>query len=241
MKTDSLNLNNLRNDAHFQFYTEFCSLVERFGAEELKIKVQYDIFLVLFNDLDKALKKISKSAITAEIRKADKYRDKIWSGMVDANKSATKHYNNEMCRAAERLKIVFDTYGNIALKPLDEETGAIHNILQDLESKYEKDVATVGLTGWIKELRNANEKFKSLMMNRYDESASKTTLVIKEVRMKIDEVYRAITERINAAVIIEGEAQYHEFLSMLNAVIKRFADILAQRQGRKKVVKTTTS
>ena len=234
MKIDNLKTSHLRNDAHFQFYTDFRTIVERIGAPQLKIETQYAAFLVLYDDEDVALKKIMKSAITAEINDADSYRDEIFSGMVEANKSALKHYDNNVREAAKRLKIVFDTYGNISRKPLDEETSAIYNILQDLKGKYAADAETVGLNGWIAELEQANETFSALMLDRYDESATRTSLVMKQVRQQVDDAYRTISERINASIIIEGEAQYADFVTTLNTVIKRYADILAQRKGKKK-------
>jgi hypothetical protein len=38
MKIDKTYNYNMRNDVHFQFHTEFRDLVEKHGAEELKIK-----------------------------------------------------------------------------------------------------------------------------------------------------------------------------------------------------------
>ena len=60
---------NLRNDAHFQFYTEFRNLVQKEGAENLKIAPQFEAWLPLYDKEDAALKKIQKSAITAQISK----------------------------------------------------------------------------------------------------------------------------------------------------------------------------
>ena len=234
MKIDNLKTGNLRNDAHFQFYTDFRTIVERTGAPQLKIEQQYDAFLSLYADEDTALKKIMKSAITADISDADRYRDEIFSGMADAVKSALKHYDSNVREAAKRLKIVFDTYGNIIRKPLDEETSAVYNILQDLKGKYAADAETAGLNGWIAELSQANETFSTLMLDRYDESAARTSLVMKQVRQQVDDAYRIISERINASIIIEGETQYADFVTTLNTVIKRYADILAQRKGKKK-------
>jgi hypothetical protein len=234
MKADSIHLNNLRNDAHFQFLTDFITIVNRIGAAQLKIEPQFNTLRALYADEDDALKKIAKSAITADLNAADRYRDEIFSGMIDANKAALKHFNNRVRQSAARLKIVFDTYGNVARKPLDEETSAIYNIVKDLGQAYAPDVETAALGGWVNELRQANETFSALMLERYDESAAKTTLVLKEVRRQIDEVYRRIIERINAAVIIEGEDGYAECVTTLHTVSKRYSDILAQQRGRRK-------
>jgi len=132
---------------------------------------------------------------------------------------------------------VLDTYGNIARKPLDEETSAITNILQDLldRGEYRDDALLVGLERWVTELHNANERFKSLMLQRYDEALAKTPLVLKPCRTKVDSAYRTILERINALIITEGEPPYAEFVTTLNAVVKRYADILSQQKGKRRV------
>jgi len=40
MKISSIHLNNMRNDAHFQFHTEFRDLVVQHNPETLKISPQ---------------------------------------------------------------------------------------------------------------------------------------------------------------------------------------------------------
>ena len=51
MKTEKIHLNNLRNDEHFQLNTEFSDAVNRFNAQTLKIKPQFDIYVPLFEQL----------------------------------------------------------------------------------------------------------------------------------------------------------------------------------------------
>ena len=47
------------------------------------------------------------------------------------------------------------------------------------------------------------------------------------------EAYFAIRERINALAIVEGEADYENFIRTLNAVIAKYTAILNMRLGRK--------
>jgi hypothetical protein len=81
-------------------------------------------------------------------------------------------------------------------------------------------------------LETANKTVDQLMTERYEESEAKTALVMREVRIKIDDAYNAIIERINALIIVEGEEKYREFVTALNVVIKRYNDIQAQRKGK---------
>ena len=226
MKIKKTNINNLRNGAHFQFHTEFKELVERIGADSIKIEAQFNDYLSLYKNVDDGLNKITKSAITRQIEEADKARDKIWSGLVEMNKAATKHFDSGIREAAERLKILFDTYGNLAIKPLNEETSSIYNILQELEGKYAADAKIVGIEQWVAELKTCNNKLSNLMQERFEESASKSNIVLKTARAELDKSYNKITERLNALVIVEGIAGYETFIKTWNVVVDDYAAIL---------------
>jgi len=234
MKITNIHTTHMRNDEHFQFYTEVRDLISKHGAAALKIQAQFETFLVLYDEVDEGIKKINKSAITAEIHKADKARDEIWSGINSMNKAALKHFDPEVQKAAQRLKIVFDTYGNIAKKPLDEQTSAVYNILQDLQGKYAADVAKVGIEQWVTELQARNIAFGALVKDRFDETALRTDVVLKEARAALDTAYRIIIERINAFMLLEGAAEYEHFIRALNAIVDHYADTLARRTGKKK-------
>ncbi|GBU24898.1 hypothetical protein R83H12_01533 [Fibrobacteria bacterium R8-3-H12] len=215
---------HLRNDAHFQFHTEFKDLVAQHNPETLKITPLFEAYLPLYGRVDEALKKIVKSEYTAKIHEADKARDEIWAGMAEMNDAALKHFNPATREAAGRLKIVFDTYGNVANKPLNEETSAIYNILQELQGKYAADMDAVGITQWATELQTRNAAFETLVKERFDETAARTTdIVMKQARAQLDEAYRGIVELVNALAVVEGVAAYEAFIKTLNAVIAKYA------------------
>jgi hypothetical protein len=182
MKISNIQPHNLRNDAHFQFHTEFKDLVEKTGAASLKIEAQFNAYLPLYDNVDNGLKKINKSTLAQEIQDADKARDEIWSGLVELNRAAAKHFDSSVREASAALKILFDTYGNLASKPLNEETSSIYNILQELEGNYAAAAEKVGITAWIAELKTRNNKLGELMKERFDESASKSDIVVKTAR-----------------------------------------------------------
>ena len=236
-KIKKLDFYSLRNDEHFQFDSEFRELVALSNPITLKISAEFNQWEVLFEQEDEVLKQIRKSAMTEEILNADKKRDVTFAGMVEANKAALKHFQPAVKEAARKLKIVFDTYGNVARKSYDEETSAITNLLQDLMGKYNADVQTVGITAWMVELMANNNDFDQLIKGRDDESAERTELILKAVRMQIDAVYRTIVERLDALGVIEPTEDLAEFVRRLNVVIERYNNRLAQRQGVAKAKK----
>jgi hypothetical protein len=231
MKISKMHTNHLRNDAYFQFYMEFKDLVEKTGAASLKIEALFSTFIGLYKNVDNGLRKITKSVITEQIQEADKARDEIWSGLVEMNKAASKHFDPGVREAAALLKIVFNTYGNLAVKPLNEETSAIYNILQELEGKYAEAAKTVGITPWIAELKTRNNKLSDLVKERFDESASKSDIIVKKARAELDRCYLSIAERINALVIVEGAAHYEAFIKTWNVIIAKY--VSSSNRGKK--------
>jgi hypothetical protein len=224
MKINTLSTSRLHNEAHFQLQAEFRDLIAAHGAELLKIKPQFDEYRKLYEREDEALKKIVKSALTEKINEADAARDSIFIGMADVCKGMCRHFNPEIRDAALRVQVLFDTYGNVAYKPLNEETAAIHNITQDLQSdKYAADVAAICIAPWVPELKARNNAFEALVKERFSETAGKTDIAIKDARRELDAAYRKICDIINVYVMLEGEANYADFIKTLNAVIAKYA------------------
>jgi hypothetical protein len=223
MKISKIDTKSLRNDAHFQFHTEFSDLVKKHNPETLKVNPLFDAYIQLYEREDEALKKINKSALTEKIQEADKARDEIFVGMVEVNNGTCKHFNKHIAEAAQRVKIVLDTYGNVTRKSLNEETSAIYNLVQDLKSdKYAKDAADSGIDVWASELEKRNTAFETLVKERFDEAAHKTDIVLRTARGELDKAYHAITERIDALVIVEGTEDCEEFVKTFNAVVAKY-------------------
>jgi hypothetical protein len=236
MKISTMNLRHLRNDEHFQYHSEFRDLITKHSAQALKIQPQFEEYLALYSKLDDGIKKVKKSALTAEIHNADKARDDMWGVIVKINDAVRKHADPDVQAAGYRLQILFDTYGNVAAKPLNEQTSALYNILRDLKEKYAQDVEAVHLKPWIDELEARNIAFEKLVQDRYDEAAAKTDVVVKKARAALDESYRDILARISAYALLEGEADYAPFLHALNIITEKFAAIMARHHGKKKAI-----
>ena len=211
MKIQSLNLNNLRNEEHFQFQSEFKALVETNTTATLGIDAQFHDYVPQFKNEAEALDVIRKSASTEDLAEADIIRDATFRGLSDAVNAASRHFSPEVKLAAARLQPVFDHYGNLARKPFDEETAAIKSLTNDLQTTYANDATIIGIKDWVLELIKDNNQFETIKNDRYTEEAAKTQLRMKEVRTAIDSIYNTIVKRINALIIVNGETPLHQF------------------------------
>jgi len=232
MKVQGMKTTNMRNDEHFQFHTEHIALINALNPQALGISQMFEEYKAFFDEEDIALKKVNKSDYTRLIKEADKIRDEVYGGIVQVNEGNTKHFNKDIKATAMRLKILFDTYGNLSRKPLNEQTAAITNIMQDLKGKYQADINASSLNGWAAELERTNNAVAELVKERSNETASKVTIVLAQARANVDAAYRKIVERINAAVIMEGVQNYETYIKGINEIINRYTAALKVREGR---------
>lgn len=70
------------------------------------------------------------------------------------------------------------------------------------------------------------------MQERYSEEAGKPQYNMKTARTEIDAIYRTITQRIDALIIVNGPEAYTDFVNGLNERIERYNNTLARREGR---------
>jgi hypothetical protein len=237
MKITDFSFIRLRNEEHFQFFTSFKDLVLVFTPAALKIDTQFNLFLATYANELESLNVVRKNAFSDDLVDADDERDNVFRGLSDAVKSALNHYNADIRATAKRLQIVLNTYGNLATKPYDAETGGLNSLINDFTTTYKTDVATLGLTEWVMEIAAKNKAFDDLKNNRYSDEANKTILRMKEERVKTDEIYHQIVERINALIVVEGSPAYTEFAGELNKRIEGYNNTISIRRSKSK--KTT--
>jgi hypothetical protein len=232
MKIKRIDFRALRNNEHFQCQTEFKALIETFNPATLNIESLFgDTYLPLYDAEDEALVKIIKNTFSDQRSDTDRLRDQTFRGSSDTILAGVNHFDPEVREAARRLKIVFDRFGNVAQLPLNEETSAIYNLVQEVTENHRTDAEKLGLIPWMNKLKSDNESYEALVTGGYEEEASKTELKAKETRTEVDKVVRQIIERIEAFIVIEGEANYSEFVRRLNLILDRYANTLAQRKG----------
>lgn len=232
MKISPFDIVRLKNSEHYMFIEEIITSVEKFNARKLGIQTQYDELVRVFEMEKKAFKPIEKSSFTAEIQTADKTRDKIFRGMVYAVKSALNSMDEDKQKSAKQIKILLDSYGNVAPKVLVQESAEIINLLEELNGKYYPYVTIIGITGFVEDLKTANNKFIQLYRERVEESTEKTSAPLTDIRPTIDAAYKAIAELVNAQVIVSGEENYRDFINYVNRIIKKYAVLISARKKK---------
>jgi len=230
-----ISLVRLKNETHVQFHESVNTLIGKTTATELKIDALYALYRSAFENELEALDIIRKSELTEQISEQDRIRDSIFRGLSDAVKSYRNHFEASYRNAANKLWTVFLHYGNIAKKTLDDQTAAVNDILREFERPELKEaIDMLQLGEWRDKLAEENTKFHALMMERYNEPVGKTTFRMKDTRIITDKYYRTIVNVLESMLLTGGtNDKFNNFITELNAIIKRYKDILAQEFGRK--------
>lgn len=235
MKLENFDLHSQRNAGHYQYLTDFKESVIKYTPQALGIKEAYEAFVTLYESEGVALVAITKSATSEQIDVADKDRDFTFRGLVDKVRNGLNHFDPKVQEAAKRALIIFDSYGNLAPKPDDEESGLIISLIADLRTKLaDSDRVLLEISVWIDELERRNNLFITLQATRNSEEANRNELRMKQVRVEIDAVYRKIVERINALIVINGEVGYTDFVKEINNRISRARVAIALSRAQRK-------
>jgi hypothetical protein len=225
---------HLRNEAHVEFHTTFNSLVERSTPAELGITPLYNAYKPLYEQEVSALDQIRKSVLTPVIEEHEKDRDQLFRGFSEAVKSHLHHYDESKREGARKIEVLLEHYGNVTAKSYDEETAAIEDLHRELVKEENAVILTaLGLAEWEAHLVQASRTFNELLIARYDEVAKRPDLHMKSIRAEVDKVFRAILNLLESLVRVNGPDTNKDFLAELNAVMKRYKDILAQESGRR--------
>ena len=232
MEIKNFTMTKLRNEEHFQFQTEFCSLINKETPLALGIAGQYATYQVQYDNESEALNVIRKSSFYQQITEANVERNNTFRGLSYSIKSSCLHFNPVIKQAALRVKIVFDQYTTLTQKSFNQETASINNLISRLNHDFPTEVTTLGIADWLTHLQTENTAFDTLMSSRHSEDASKTQLRMEQVRLNVDAAYQAITKRINALIELNGDAAYNLFVSELNDRIDFYRNNLAIRSGK---------
>jgi hypothetical protein len=231
MEIKTLHLLLLQNEEHYKFAFDFKGLVNEFTPAKLKIEPEFTVFGSSLDDEHAALDIVHKSAFTAQAITADEARDTPTQGLNIVVDGMLHHFDPAIAHAAYNVKVVLDSFAGITRLAYEKQTAATIKLLDNLKGTLAGDIATLGLTAWVTEIEAKNTAFDKLVAGRYDEINDKTRLRMKDVRVKVDAAYKAIVTRINALIIVEGEANYEGFVNKLNLHIDSYNNDIAQRAG----------
>lgn len=240
-KVKNFSLTNLRTEENFGFQMDVKALAESLpttgdlDAESLP-EASVAILTEAVNGhtaavtaLDDALKdsaSVPSSTLAAE---AEQGRDGAWRGLNNYVKAMTAYPEGTVAAEALAAKALIDKYGDPTDKPQTEESGILHNLIQDLENGKEGAFPNLQVDVWVTDLKNKNQRFLDFSKMRTEEEAARQVGIVKEKILLVNEAYRKLIDTVNAMVLLNGEAKFASFIDQMNILIDRQKTVLKAR------------
>ena len=225
-----INIQRMNNGAHFTFVSNILARAEADTAVKGKASELVSNFKAAVNAEDEALKISQKSLLTDDIAKADIDRDALYAGYKKAVEAFLAMPIADMAQAAKVLAQHIKDYKINTAGQLDKETGLLVNFITDLEDKYSAQVAKLGLTAFVTNMKEANERVRTLTLQRTNEKMGVTVGALKTARIASDDAYRALVKMVNALALVFGEKDYTAFIDYVNTEVTHYKrEVLNQK------------
>lgn len=225
-----INIQRMNNGAHFTFVSNILARAEADTAVKGKASELVSNFKTAVNAEDEALKISQKSLLTDDIAKADIDRDALYAGYKKAIEAFLAMPIADMAQAAKVLAQHIKDYKINTAGQLDKETGLLVNFITDLEDKYSAQVAKLGLTAFVTNLKEANERVRMLTLQRTNEKMGVTVGALKAARTSSDDAYRALVKMVNALALVYGEKDYTAFIDYVNTEVTHYKrEVIGQK------------
>lgn len=225
-----INIQRMNNGAHFTFVSNILARAEADTAVKGKASELVSNFKTAVNAEDEALKISQKSLLTDDIAKADIDRDALYAGYKKAVEAFLAMPIADMAQAAKVLAQHIKDYKINTAGQLDKETGLLVNFITDLEDKYSAQVAKLGLTAFVTNLKEANERVRMLTLQRTNEKMGVTVGALKAARTASDDAYRALVKMVNALALVYGEKDYTAFIDYVNTEVTHYKrEVIGQK------------
>lgn len=184
-------------------------------------------------------KQTTKQIETEQIAEKDTIRDNYFRRLKLYCQSFEFDPDVEKAEAAKRCLIAIGS-GNPSILPYTENTAAIKDIVDKLESaQYADAVNMIEAKSIISDLKNANEDFDATYSKRTDSHYMRTssTIDMKNARKMMETAYYDVVDILNAVyikalVLVPDEevlAEVTQIADSLKAQIYQFSLILARR------------
>lgn len=225
-----INIQRMNNGAHFTFVSNILARAEADTAVKGKASELVSNFKVAVAAEDEALKISQKSLLTDDIAKADIDRDALYAGYKKAVEAFLAMPIADMAQAAKVLAQHIKDYKINTAGQLDKETVFLVNFITDLEDKYSAQVAKLGLTAFVINLKEANERVRMLTLQRTNEKMGVTVGALKAARTASDDAYRALVKMVNALALVFGEKDYTAFIDYVNTEVTHYKrEVIGQK------------
>lgn len=203
-------LKRVKNDTALRAKTHLVPLIANFES--------------CFQTEEEKFKLSQKSLYTDTLNELDQRRDNAYMGFKGIVESYGKVPDAELQQASKALGQLITDYRIDIRAQRDQETGLLSNFISDLEGKCASHVQTLQAGKAVQCLKSANDNYITTREERTEERMQKQIKALATARTATDEAYRGLVAMVNALAMVEGEADYADFIDYMNTLINEYKE-----------------
>ncbi len=203
----------------YQIMSIIADFLKKEDLTKLKLTLNVEEFLAVFNLLDKAMKQAIKTGYTDPVIAADDARDAVLTGFFLTLKGIMYFPDENIRIAATAITNITDKYGsNIARLPQREETAGITNMTDELTSSINAPhLEVTSLKKWIDKLIELNRAFDTLYTSRTEKEAEFIVGLTRTQRSNMQAAFDKLCLAIESYAFINDSADYKPLADKINA------------------------
>ena len=225
-QVDTIALSRFSNYAHYNYMDVVYKNLSSLLILGEKLKTELPIFKEKLDNENKVLVQSRKNDLTEVIEAGDDQRDSGLSGYAQVLKGFLCLKSGEQYEAAKKLDKHLSDFNLSPRMSLIKQTGAMKNLIEDLETTYATEVELLGLKPFVTMMKTGNTTVDTNLQARDARSAGKMKAAVLTARSETDEIYNKIIKKINALAIVDEENadEYGQLIDELNAQIKHYKE-----------------
>lgn len=191
----------------------------------LQIKVYVDLFGTSLQPVAAAFAYQKDSPQTLQIVAEDLRRDRAYMGIKTEAVAKTYHFDDAVVAAANTILSCYKKYGdNVQLLEYNKESETIDQLIDDFEKDaiIKAAITLLDLGAWVAELKDANNKFKQLYLERTAQYATLPTEPAHKLRPAAKAAFDKLFAQINSRATIDETGKYNKLIAEANALTEQY-------------------
>ena len=217
-----------------QFIRNTLIIVNQHGPEQLKVKAQYQELNRLCQQLEKAYEQTNNSQLSAQLTELDNRRDQAIICLRTLSEGYIRYPKTAQQEAGKQLLACINSYGN-RLYDLNysAETATLKQLLGELQTRpeYQQAVATLQLEVVVNEMKQANQAFEQLFVQRLEEGIQSGGLSNRELMRQATDAYRELLKHLEAHATLTPSNEYTLLIDHLNENTEHFNEVVERRKS----------
>lgn len=236
-KIGNIDLTRATKAGHIDFIRAVCEAAE---AEEGVLandvaRKAVEALKAAYNEELENLILSNKSLLTDDIHAADTERDGLFTGFKGTVMAQQHMPYADKAKAAKELTQRIKDFRLQRGMQLDGETAMIGKLVEDCEGAYASHVEQLGVGPYVVAMKAANERVHRLINERMQNQRLRKEAEVDMARRQSDAAYRWLVEVVNAMQVLLGdEAGVGHFIDFMNALIKRYRQVVFAKRKRNK-------